>query len=433
MQLEKGLNEQIIEKISSLKKEPKWMLEIRLNAYKSFKNLENPKWGPNLSNINFDDVIYYSSPSNEWEEIPNDVKETFKKLNIPTLEAKIISGINEQYDSSSIYHEIEEELKSKNVIFCSMDDAILQHEDLVKEYFSKLVPIIDNKYAALNTAVWSGGSFLYIPKGVKIEKPLQAYFRINSKSVGQFERTLIIVEEDSEAHYIEGCTAPVYDKNNLHAAVVEIFIKKSSKLRYSTIQNWSKNVINLVTKRAIVEENSQMEWIDGNLGSGLNMKYPATILKGNNSVGRCISIAVSSNEMIQDTGAKFIHVGKNTKSQIISKCIAMNGGESSYRGLVKILENAENSFSEIKCDSIIMDGISCSNTCPREIIQNKSSFIKHEAKVTQLDKEKIFYLNSKKIDNKEAEHLLILGFIDTFTKELPLEYAVELNRLLKNI
>ena len=435
--LEKGLSAKVIKKISALKNEPEWMLNIRLNAYKVFLKLKNPKWGPDLSFINFNEYIYYASSigseyyKTSWDEVPEKIKKQFKELNVPEYEAKYFSGVNNQYDSDTVYHQLKDELKKKKVIFTNIETAIAEHPNLVKKYFGKLVPFSDNKYAALNTAVWSGGTFLYVPKGVKLDQPLSAYFRINTKSVGQFERTLIIVDDGAYVHYNEGCTAPIYDKNNLHAAVVEIFIGKNAHCRYSTIQNWSDNVLNLVTKRAVVEENGIMEWIDGNLGSKLNMKYPATILKGDNSKAKCISIAVSHGGVIQDAGAKMIHVGKNTRSQIISKSIAHSGGNATYRGLVQISKSAINSNSEVVCDTLILDKISKSDTYPTEKVFNKSSVLKHEAKVTDLDNQKLFYLQSRGIDLVTAKQLLVLGFIEDFANELPLEYSVELNRLLK--
>ena len=435
--LEKGLSAKVIKKISALKNEPEWMLNIRLKAYKVFLKLKNPKWGPDLSFINFNEYIYYASSigseyyKTSWDEVPEKIKKQFEELNVPENEAKYFSGVNNQYDSDTVYHQLKDELKKKQVIFTNIETAITEHQNLVKKYFGKLVPFSDNKYAALNTAVWSGGTFLYVPKGVKLDQPLSAYFRINTKSVGQFERTLIIVDDGAYVHYNEGCTAPIYDKNNLHAAVVEIFIGKNAHCRYSTIQNWSDNVLNLVTKRAVVEENGIMEWIDGNLGSKLNMKYPATILKGDNSKAKCISIAVSHEGVIQDAGAKMIHVGKNTRSQIISKSIAHSGGNATYRGLVQISKSAINSNSEVVCDTLILDKISKSDTYPTEKVFNKSSVLKHEAKVTDLDNQKLFYLQSRGIDLVTAKQLLVLGFIEDFANELPLEYSVELNRLLK--
>ena len=435
--LEKGLSAKVIKKISALKNEPEWMLNIRLNAYKVFLKLKNPKWGPDLSFINFNEYIYYASSigseyyKTSWDEVPEKIKKQFEELNVPENEAKYFSGVNNQYDSDTVYHRLKDELKKKKVIFTNIETAITEHPSLVKKYFGKLVPFSDNKYAALNTAVWSGGTFLYVPKDIKLDQPLSAYFRINTKSVGQFERTLIIVDDGAYVHYNEGCTAPIYDKNNLHAAVVEIFIGKNAHCRYSTIQNWSDNVLNLVTKRAVVEENGIMEWIDGNLGSKLNMKYPATILKGDNSKAKCISIAVSHEGVIQDAGAKMIHVGKNTRSQIISKSIAHSGGNATYRGLVQISKRAINSNSEVVCDTLILDKISKSDTYPTEKVFNKSSVLKHEAKVTDLDNQKLFYLQSRGIDLVTAKQLLVLGFIEDFANELPLEYSVELNRLLK--
>ncbi|MDR0675134.1 MAG: Fe-S cluster assembly protein SufB [Mycoplasmataceae bacterium] len=432
--LEKGLSIDVIKKISKIKKEPKWMLNIRLKAYQTFLKLKNPEWGPKLDFINFNDYIYYASPTKinpKWEEIPVKIKETFKRLNVQEIDAKFLSGTNNQYDSESIYHQVIKELQAKKVIFTNIETAIKKYPKLVKKYFSKLVPYHDNKYAALNTAVWSGGSFIYVPKNVQLTKPLQAYFRINTKSVGQFERTLIIVDEGAKMHYTEGCTAPIYDKNNLHAAVVEVFVAKNAKARYSTIQNWSDNVLNLVTKRCLCETNATMEWIDGNLGSKLNMKYPATILKGDYANAKCISIAIAHRGVIQDAGAKMIHIGKHTRSQIISKSIAHNGGNATYRGLVNITKDATNSYADVQCDTLILDSISKTDTIPTEIISNHTSFLKHEAKVTDLDKEKMFYLNSRSINKNAAKHLLVLGFIEPFVDELPMEYAVELNRLLK--
>ena len=438
IQLQPGLSVEVIKKISELKNEPEWMLNIRLAAYEKFNLLKNPtSWGPDLSFIDFDKYIYYASSlgenyyKNSWDEIPDEIKTTFEKLKVPEHEAKYFSGVNSQYDSETIYHKLKTELDDKHVIFTNIETAIKEYPELVKKYFGKLVPFSDNKYAALNTAVWSGGSFIYVPKNVKLDKPLQAYFRINTKSVGQFERTLIIVDDGAYLHYNEGCTAPIYDKNNLHAAVVEVFVGKNAHCRYSTIQNWSDNVLNLVTKRSIVDTNSIMEWIDGNLGSKLNMKYPATILKGDNSIGKCISIAVAHKDVVQDAGAKMIHIGRNTRSQIISKSIAHNGGNATYRGLVKIAKTAINSKADVTCDTLLLDKFSKSDTFPTEEIYNKHSSLKHEAKVTDLDQKRLFYLQSKGIDPITAKQLLVLGFIQPFSNELPLEYVVELNRLLK--
>ena len=433
-----GLNLNVIKKISAIKNEPKWMLDIRLKAYNSFKKINAPKWGPNLSKIDFNKIIYYSSPLNKneykktWNDVPKNIRSIYKKLNIQKNEAKYFAGLNSQFDSEIVYNNLKNELNKKGVIFTNIETAIQKYPNLVKRYFSTLIPYTDNKYAALNTAVWSGGSFVYVPKKTKLDQPLQAYFRINKKSLGQFERTLIIVDEGAYLHYNEGCTAPVYDENNLHASVVEIFVNKKGYCRYSTIQNWSDNVINLVTKRAITEESAVMEWIDGNLGSKLNMKYPCTILKGNNSVSKCISIALASKKnIIHDTGAKMIHIGKNTKSQIISKSIAQNGGNATYRGLVKITRNSLNSSANVVCDTLILDDKSKSDTFPTEKIMNNSSVIKHEAKITDLDKQMLFYLASKGIDTITAKQIIITGFTKEFNNELPIEYSVELNRLMK--
>ena len=428
-----GLSEEKIKKISNYKGENDYFLNYRLNGYKVFKELSDPSFGPKY-HIDYDKIVYYKGTSNDlknnWEGISCSVKDEFSSLGVIDSE-KHMDGLGVQYESEMIYHNMLKELEDKKVIFTSIDDAIQKYPDLVKKYFGTIVSPHDNKFAALNACVFSGGSFIYIPKNTKLDRPLQSYFRINQENLGQFERTLIIVDDNAYVHYNEGCTAPIYDKNNLHAAAVEIFIGKNAHCRYSTIQNWSDNVLNLVTKRAIVEENGIMEWIDGNLGSKLNMKYPATILKGDKSKGKCISIAVSHKGVIQDAGAKMIHIGRNTRSQIISKSIAHNGGNATYRGLVQISKSAVNSASEVVCDTLILDKISKSDTYPTEKVFNKSSVLKHEAKVTDLDKQKLFYLQSRGIDLAIAKQLLVLGFIEDFSNELPLEYSVELNRLLK--
>ncbi len=436
IQFSKGLSRQVVENISKLKDEPKWMLELRLKAYDKFVELKNPEWGPDLKEVDFDDYIYYSASDkqnkNKWEDVPEKIKDTFKKLKVDEAEAKFLSGVNNQFDSQVVYNNIQKELEELGVIFCNIEKALKICPDIVKQYFGKLVSYADNKYAALNTAVWSGGSFIYVPEDVLLKKPLQSYFRINTMSIGQFERTLIIVDKGAKLHYIEGCTAPIYDKNNLHAAIVEVFVMDNAKCRYTTIQNWSDNVINLVTKRCKVLRNGIMEWIDGNIGSKLNMKYPATILAGEYASAKCVSIAVAHKGVIHDAGAKMFHLAPNTKSQIISKSIAHGGGQSDYRGHVYISKEAKNSFSEITCDTLLLDGSSKSDTIPKETVLNKTSFLKHEASVSQLDKQKLFYLNSKGFDYETAKNLISLGFIDPFTKELPMEYAVELNRLIKN-
>jgi len=433
IQFKKGLSRKIVKKISLLKNENKYFSSYRLDSFNKFKASSFPKWAKDiLPKINFNEYIYYSTAIKD-KNVPKEILDTYEKLGINEKEKKLLSGLNEQFDSETVLHKQHNELTKKGVIFCSIDEAIKKYPNLVKQYFGKLVKNDDNMFSALNSCVFSGGSFLYVPEGVHIDKPLTSYFRINTKSVGQFERTLIIMEKNSSAHYMEGCTAPIFSSQNLHAAVVEIFIKESATLRYTTIQNWSKNVINLVTKRAIVEENGVMEWVDGNIGSGINMKYPCTILNGDNSRGVCISAAISDSGMVQDTGAKMIHIGKKTKSKIISKSIASNKGIANYRGLVKICENANDSFAEVVCDSLILDKKAQSSTIPTESVHNSTSFIKHEAKVTNLDKEMLFYLNSRNIDEKTAREIICLGFIKPFSNELPLEYTVELKRLMKEI
>ena len=433
--IEKGLDKNKIREISEIKKEPVWMLEFRLRSFEKFCQLKNPNFGPELK-INFDDINYYKRIDNKqyssWEEVPNDARDTFNKIGLPDAEKKYLAGIGAQFESEVIYHNMLKELVDKNVIFCDTDTALKKYPDLFKEYFNTLVKYDENKYTALNGAVWSGGTFIYIPPHTKLDRPLQSYFRINTKNMGQFERTLIIVDEGSELHYMEGCTAPTYTSDSLHAAVVEIFVKKNAKCRYTTIQNWSSDVYNLVTKRAIVSDNGLMEWIDGNIGSKVNMKYPACILNGDGAKGNCISIAVASKSQIQDAGAKMIHLAPNTTSNIISKSIAANGGNATYRGKVYIDKRASNANSIVKCDTIIVDENSKSDTIPINIVNNSTANLEHEATVSKISKEKLFYLMSRGIDEERAKELLIMGFIDRFREELPMEYAVELNALLKN-
>ena len=430
----KGLSKSKVIEISKIKKEPKWMRDFRVNSYQKFEELPNPAFGPELK-INFDDITYYKKVGkneNNWENVPKEIKDTFDKLGIIEAEQKYLAGIGAQYESESIYHNMLDELRNKNVIFCDTDTALKLYPDLFEKYFNKLVKYDENKYTALNGAVWSGGTFIYIPPHTKLDRPLQSYFRINSVNMGQFERTIIIVDEDSELHYMEGCTAPTYTEDSLHAAVVEIYVGRNSKCRYTTIQNWSNNVYNLVTKRAIVEENGLMEWIDGNIGSKVNMKYPSCILKGQFAKGRCISIAVATKDQIQDAGARMIHLAPNTTSEIISKSIASNGGDATYRGKVKIAKDAINSKSTVKCDTIILDSLSRSDTVPDNLVLNNSSNINHEATVSKISQDKLFYLMSRGLTIEKAKELLIMGFIDRFREELPMEYAVELNALLKN-
>ena len=430
----KGLTKENILKISEHKKEADWVKDYRLKSYEYFEKMNKDlPFGPKFK-LNFDDIIYYKSATDEltddWSKVMKPIKSELDKLGVLESE-QYMSGMGVQYESEVIYHNMLKELTDKKVIFTSIDNAIKEYPLLVKKYFGKIVKNTDNLYAALNGSVFSGGSFIYIPPHTKLDRPLQSYFRINSKGMGQFERTLIIVDDDSELHYIEGCTAPTYATSSLHAAVVEIYVGRNSKCRYTTIQNWAPNVYNLVTKRALVEENGTMEWIDGNIGSALTMKYPCCILKGDNSTGTCISIAVASNNQIQDTGARMIHLGKNTNSKIISKSIARGGGNATYRGDVKIKEDATNSYSMIKCDTLILDKDSISDTVPTNIVSNNTSTIEHEATVSKINDANIFYLESKGIPKETCEELIVLGFLEEFRKELPMEYAVELNQLLK--
>lgn len=429
-----GINEQKIIEISETKQEPKWMTDFRLKSYKAFVDTPNPDFGPELK-IDFDLINYYKKVTdkteNSWDAVACPIKETFEEVGLIDAEKKYLDGIGAQFESEVVYHNMIEELEEKGVIFSSTDDALKKHPEIFKKYFNKLVKYDENKYTALNGAVWSGGTFIYVPPHVTIERPLQSYFRINTKNMGQFERTLIIVDDDSHVHYMEGCTAVYHTTDSLHAAVVEIFVGKNSSCRYTTIQNWADNIYNLVTKRAIVDEGGKMEWIDGNIGSKTNMKYPSCILKGKNSEGNCISIAVASKGQVQDAGAKMIHLAPNTKSKIISKSIAANGGVANYRGTVKIEKEAENSTSIIKCDTIILDKKSKSDTIPKNIVKNSSSNLEHEATVSKLDEEKLFYLMSRGLDEEKAKELLIIGFIDEFRENLPMEYAIELNALLK--
>lgn len=430
----KGLTKDNIIKISTHKKEEAWVKDYRIKSYEYFEKMNKTlPFGPKFK-LNFDNIIYYKSATDEltddWNKVMKPIKSELDKLGVLESE-QYMDGMGVQYESEVIYHNMLKELTDKKVIFTSIDNAIKEYPDLVKKYFGKIVKNTDNLYAALNSSVFSGGSFIYIPPHTKLNRPLQSYFRINSKGMGQFERTLIIVDDDSELHYIEGCTAPTYATSSLHAAVVEIYVGKNSKCRYTTIQNWAPNVYNLVTKRALVEENGTMEWIDGNIGSKLTMKYPCCILKGDNSTGTCISIAVASNNQIQDTGARMIHLGKNTHSKIVSKSISKSGGNATYRGDVKIKEEARDSYSMIKCDTLILDKYSISDTIPTNIVSNNSSTIEHEATVSKINDANIFYLESKGIPKEKCEEIIVLGFLEEFRKELPMEYAVELNQILK--
>ena len=430
-----GLTKETVLEISKIKNEPEWMREFRLKAYDAFIKMKNPDFGPNLEFLKYDTYTYYIKPSDKsvksWDDVPETIRNTFNKLGIPEQEKKFFAGIHTQYESESVYHNMLKEVEDKGVIFLDTDSALRMYPELVKEYFNTVVPYQDNKFSALNGAVWSGGSFIYVPKGVKLDKPLQSYFRINSQGMGQFERTLIIVDEGADVHYVEGCTAPIYSSESLHAAVVEIIVKKGGRCRYSTVQNWSSNIVNLVTKRAYVEEDGQMEWIDGNIGSGVNMKYPACILAGKGAKGTCISIAVAGKDQFQDAGARMIHLAPNTSSQIISKSICREGGKVNYRGTVHHSKEAINARSFVQCDTLILDNISSSDTIPKNRCYNNQSIIEHEATVSKVSDEQLFYLMSRGLSKEQAMQMIVLGFIEPFSKELPMEYAVELNQLLK--
>jgi len=429
-----GISEKVVKEISYLKGEPKWMRDFRLKAFKIFKQKEMPKWGPDLSSLKFDEIIYYLKPiekrADYWEQLPPEIKKTYDLIGIPEAEKKFLAGVSAQFESEVVYESIKKDLEKKGVIFCDMDTAVKKYPEIVKEYFGKLVPPADNKFAALNSAVWSGGSFIFVPKGVKVPLPLQAYFRINAERMGQFERTLIVAEEGSFVHYVEGCTAPIYSTQSLHAAVVEIFVKKGARVRYTTIQNWNKNVFNLVTKRSKIEEEAIMEWVDCNIGSAVTMKYPSVFLAGRKSKAETLSLAYAFGNQIQDTGAKMIHLAPETSSRVISKSVAVKGGRTSYRGLVQVLKGAKKSSVYVSCDALILDKISRSDTYPTMKIFEKDVQIQHEATVEKIGEDKLFYFNCRGIKKEEAESLLVNGFIQPIAKELPLEYAIELNRLI---
>ena len=431
----KGIDREKVKTISDVKKEDSWVRDFRLDSYEKFEKIGMPEFGPKID-LDFSEIIYYKSNKqdddikNNWNNVLKPVVDELDSLGVLESE-KHLGGMGVQYESEVIYHSMLEELEKKKVIFTSIEMAMREYPDLVKKYFGKIVNNGENKFAALNGAVFSGGSFIYVPKNTKLDRPLQSYFRINSKNMGQFERTLIIVDDNSDLHYIEGCTAPTYSESSLHAAVVEIYVGKNSKCRYSTIQNWAPNVYNLVTKRALVDENGTMEWIDGNIGSKVTMKYPCCVLKGDNSNGTCITISVASKGQEQDSGARMIHLGKNTKSNIISKSIARNGGNATYRGKVLINSSASNSIGNVKCDTLILDDISKSDTIPVNSCFNLSSSIEHEATVSKISDDNLFYMMSKGISEERAMELIVLGFLEKFREELPMEYAVELNQLIK--
>jgi Fe-S cluster assembly protein SufB len=431
----KGLSREVVESISEYKDEPQWMRDFRLKALEHFESRPTPNWGGNLGQIDFEDIHYFvrasDKNSRDWSEVPDDIKNTFDRLGIPEAERKFLSGVGAQYESEVVYHQVNEKLEAQGVIFTDMDTALREHEDLVRQYWATVIPPNDNKLAALNSAVWSGGSFVYVPAGVKVEMPLQAYFRINTENMGQFERTLIIAEEGSDVHYIEGCTAPVYSTDSLHSAVVEIVAKPSSRVRYTTVQNWSQNVYNLVTKRAVAEEKATMEWVDCNLGSKLTMKYPSIYLLGPEAHGEILSIAFAGEGQHQDAGGKIIHAAPRTSSSIFSKSISKDGGRSTYRGLLEVADGASESRSKVVCDALLLDEDSRSDTYPTIRIGENDADVGHEATVSKIGDEQIFYLQSHGLDEEEASKMIVNGFIEPVTKELPMEYAVELNRLIE--
>ena len=431
----KGLSEEVVRQISRQKDEPEWMLNFRLRALESFYRKPMPKWGADLKKIDFDEIIYYARPtekqSRSWDDLPDSIKKTYDRIGIPEAERKFLAGVGAQYDSEVVYHNLKQELADKGVIFTDPETAVREHPDLVRQYFGTVIPYGDNKFAALNSAVWSGGSFVYIPKGVHVDIPLQAYFRINLENFGQFERTLIIADEDSFVHYIEGCTAPVYTTDSLHSAVVEIIAMPGSRVRYSTIQNWSTDVYNLVTKRAVARENATVEWVDGNIGSKRTMKYPSVYLMGEGAHGEVLSIAFAGDGQEQDTGGKMIHMADNTSSTITSKSISKGKGISSYRGLLKVAPGLKNIKSRVVCDALLLNEESKTNTYPYMEIESDDVSIEHEARVSRIGEDQLFYLQSRGFSEEEASGLIVNGFLDPLVKQLPMEYAVELNRLIE--
>ncbi|MDQ3777892.1 MAG: Fe-S cluster assembly protein SufB [Actinomycetota bacterium] len=431
----RGLTREIVEAISEHKDEPEWMRKFRLRSLEYFGARPLPRWGGDLSGIDFDSIHYYIRPTEKqassWEDLPPDIKQTWDRLGIPEAERKFLAGVGAQYESEVVYHKLKEDLERQGVVFLDMDSGLREHEELVRQYFGTVIPQNDNKFAALNSAVWSGGSFIYVPPGVKVEMPLQAYFRINAENMGQFERTLIIVDEGAFVHYVEGCTAPIYSSDSLHSAVVEIIVKPGARCRYTTIQNWSTNVYNLVTKRAVAYENATMEWVDGNLGSKLTMKYPAIWLMGEGAHGEVLSIAFAGADQHQDAGGKAVHVAPNTSSVITSKSISKNGGRAGYRGLLEVAKGAVGAKSKVVCDALILDEASRSDTYPYMKIDEDNVDIGHEATVSKIGEEQLFYLMSRGLSEAEASAMIVSGFVEPITKELPLEYAVEMNRLIQ--
>ncbi len=432
----RGLDEEVVADISAKKNEPEWMLESRLKALSIFEKKPLPTWGADLSDIDFDNIKYFVRSTEQqattWEDLPEDIKNTYDRLGIPEAEKqRLVAGVAAQYESEVVYHQIRQDLEEKGVIFLDTDTALREHEELFREYFGTVIPAGDNKFAALNTAVWSGGSFVYVPKGVHVDIPLQAYFRINTENMGQFERTLIIVDEDAYVHYVEGCTAPIYKSDSLHSAVVEIIVKKGGRCRYTTIQNWSNNVYNLVTKRTKCEEGATMEWVDGNIGSKVTMKYPAVWMTGPHAKGEVLSVAFAGEGQFQDTGAKMVHMAPYTSSNIVSKSVARSGGRAAYRGLVQINKDAHHSTSNVECDALLVDNISRSDTYPYNDIRNDHVSLGHEATVSQVSEDQLFYLMSRGIAEDEAMAMIVRGFVEPIAKELPMEYALELNRLIE--
>ena len=431
----RGLTRDTVKEISGFKNEPAWMLEFRLRAYDHFMKRAMPQWGGDLGKIDFDKIVYYRKPSEReeksWDDVPDKIKQTFERLGIPEAERKFLAGVGAQYDSEVVYHSVREELTKIGVVFMGMDQALIEYPDIVRKWMGTVVPPEDNKFAALNSAVWSGGSFVYVPKGVEVPLPLQAYFRINGENTGQFERTLIVVEEGAKVHYIEGCTAPIYATDSLHAAVVEVVALPGSQVRYTTIQNWSNDVYNLVTKRAHAYENSTVEWIDANTGSRLTMKYPAIYLRGENATADIISVAVAGRGQHQDTGAKAVHLAKNTKSRIVSKSVSKDGGRATYRGQLKVSPGATGVVASVRCDALMLDDQSRSDTYPYIDIQEDDTTMTHEATVGKISADQVFYLMSRGLTENEAQNLIVQGFLEVFTKELPMEYAIEFNRLVK--
>jgi len=432
----KGLTPEIVKTISKMKNEPQWMLDLRLSSLDLFLEKENPSWGSDLlETIDFDNIHYYvratDKDEQDWDDVPEYIRDTFDKLGIPEAEKKYLAGVGAQYDSEVVYHNIREDLEKLGVIFLGMDQGLAEYEDIVKEHFGRIIPPGDNKYSALNTAVWSGGSFIYIPKGVKVDVPLQAYFRINTENMGQFERTLIIADEGSEVHYVEGCTAPTYSSDSLHSAVVEIIVKKNARVRYTTIQNWSNNVYNLVTKRAAAYENAVMEWVDGNLGSKLTTKFPSVFLMEPGAHGEILSLAFAGAGQHQDAGGKIVHMAPHTTSSVVSKSLSKNGGRTSYRGLLKVYENCNDVRASVRCDTLLLDEGSRSDTYPTMEVDAPDVAIEHEAYVSKLSEEQLFYLQSRGLTEDQAAKMIVNGFIEPIVKELPMEYAVELNRLIE--